>query len=304
MKSLRVLVKRDCLVFLRDKGAVFFSMLSMVIVLALMVIFLGDMNVRELMSILKTYGGSRDLVQDEENVKNLVRMWTIAGILVTNTVTVTLAVISTMISDMEKKRLAAFYTAPIRKSKTAAAYIISAVLIGTILCMLTFGAAMIYMKSQGTIELSFRDVMMIFVNIVLDSTVFSILMYFAATLVKTSSAWSGLGTIVGTLVGFLGAIYIPVGSLPVQVVNALKFTPVLHSTALMRTLLCRNVLTQTFHHVPEVCVEEVKKGMGIELAVNGTALSQTVEYLIVIGFGLVVFGVTLFRTRRHQGYDR
>ena len=41
MKEIGYLVKRNSLLFLRERSAVFFSLLSMLIVLALMVIFLG-----------------------------------------------------------------------------------------------------------------------------------------------------------------------------------------------------------------------------------------------------------------------
>ena len=38
------LLLRNMKIFLRDRGAVFFSLLSMLIVLALMFLFLGNMN--------------------------------------------------------------------------------------------------------------------------------------------------------------------------------------------------------------------------------------------------------------------
>ena len=54
------LTKRNCMVFLRDRGAVFFSMLTMLIVLMLMGIFLGNMNEESIVNLLKEYGGVRD----------------------------------------------------------------------------------------------------------------------------------------------------------------------------------------------------------------------------------------------------
>ena len=51
------LTKRNCLVFLRDRSAVFFSLLSMLIVLMLMGIFLARMNVDSVTDLLNTYGG-------------------------------------------------------------------------------------------------------------------------------------------------------------------------------------------------------------------------------------------------------
>ena len=61
MKEIGYLVKRNSLLFLRERSAVFFSLLSMLIVLALMVIFLGRMNSQALVDLLSEWGGERDL---------------------------------------------------------------------------------------------------------------------------------------------------------------------------------------------------------------------------------------------------
>lgn len=60
MKTIRQLVKRNSLLYIRDKSAVAFSMLSMLVVLGLMVVFLGNMNRDNVVSLLAEYGGSRD----------------------------------------------------------------------------------------------------------------------------------------------------------------------------------------------------------------------------------------------------
>ena len=64
MKEILYLTKRSTLVYLRDRRAVFFSILSMLIVLGLMVIFLGSMNSQDLVNLLEKYGGERNTAQD------------------------------------------------------------------------------------------------------------------------------------------------------------------------------------------------------------------------------------------------
>ena len=49
------LVKRHCLVFLRDKTAVFFSFLAMIIIIVLMGVFLSKMNVDSILSLLSNF---------------------------------------------------------------------------------------------------------------------------------------------------------------------------------------------------------------------------------------------------------
>ena len=76
MKVTLHLFWRNFLIFIRDKGAVFFSILSMLIVLALMVLFLGDMNSEDIVEALQQAGAERDLEKDRANADYLVQMWT------------------------------------------------------------------------------------------------------------------------------------------------------------------------------------------------------------------------------------
>ena len=55
MTTLSALTKRHILLYVRDRSAVFFSMLSVLIVLLLMLVFLGDMNKDELMKHRAAY---------------------------------------------------------------------------------------------------------------------------------------------------------------------------------------------------------------------------------------------------------
>ena len=99
MREIFYLTKRNCLVYLRDKSAVFFSLLSMLIVLGLMVVFLGKMNSENVLSVIEEYGGREITAQDRENAAYLIQMWTLAGIISVNAVTVTMTVLGNMVQD-------------------------------------------------------------------------------------------------------------------------------------------------------------------------------------------------------------
>lgn len=262
------LTKRNCLVFLRDRGAVFFSLLSMLVVLALMGIFLGDINVEAAVELAKQYGGERNETTDLANATQLNQYWTLAGILVVNAVTVTLTVIGGMVSDAAGNRLADFYVAPVKKGAVGISYILAATLIGTMFCLLTLGIYMGYIIISGGQILTAAAVLKLTAYILLNVFVFSVVMYMLALFVKSQNAWSGLATIFGTLVGFLGAIYLPMGSLPDGVATVLKYLPVLHGGALMRQVCCRDILAKTFAGVPAEVIDVYKERMGITISYN------------------------------------
>jgi len=90
MKTIVALTKRNILIYIKDKTAVFFSIMSMLIIIGLMAIFLGKMNVDNILEIAPV---------EKEKAAYLVNSWVMAGIIVVNSVTVTLGVIGVMVED-------------------------------------------------------------------------------------------------------------------------------------------------------------------------------------------------------------
>ena len=106
MNEIKAMTKRNLLIYFRDKSAVFFSILSALILLAIMVVFLGESSSEGLLDALNQYGTGTA----EENAKNaswLVQLWIMGGILGINSVTVSLTAIGAMVEDEERGRLRA-----------------------------------------------------------------------------------------------------------------------------------------------------------------------------------------------------
>lgn len=281
------LVKRNCLVFLRDRASVFYSIMSMLIVLTLMGIFLGNMNVESITELLNQYGGVRDAALDKENAFQLVQYWTLAGILVVNSVTVTLTVIGVMVDDVNENRLESFYCAPVGKNIIALSYITAAAVIGIVFCTLTFGAALVYIYVSGGTLLSVNAILQVILYTMVNVCIFSVIMYLAALFVKSSGAWSGVATIVGTLVGFIGAIYLPMGSLPNGVKDVLKYIPVLHGTSLMRKICCEEAVNTAFKNVPDGLISGYREYMGIDIIINNKVVGSGCQLLFILLCGII-----------------
>lgn len=298
------LTKRNCMVFLRDRSSVFFSLLSMLIVMLLTCVFLGNLNVNSITNLLTEYGGVRDSAADAANAKELVRYWTLAGILVVNSLTVSLTVIGVMITDANENRLEVFYTAPVSKSLVALSYVTSAILIGTLFCVITLGIFLFYIFITGGTVLSFSAILQILFYIFVNVCIFSIIMYLAALFVKSPSAWSGIATIVGTLVGFAGAIYIPMGALPKKVGNMLTCLPVLHGTSLMRKVCCESIIAKTFEGMPTEVIDIYKEEMGITIVMKNVSVSSVFQLSFMIGCGIAAFIAALIVARHKHISDR
>ncbi len=303
MKKFANLTKRNCLVFLRDRAAVFFSLLAMLIVLMLMGVFLGNMNEENVIELLEQYGGMRDVGLNREHARELVQYWTLAGILVVNAVTVTLSVIGSRVADISEGKLASFYCAPVSRSVIALSYVASAVVIGIFMCVLTLGVALCYITATGGTILGAEALGKIFLLIILNVCIFSIIMYLLALFVRSSSAWSGLATVVGTLVGFVGAIYLPMGFLPEGVATVLKYIPILHGASLMREVCCEEALKKTFSGLPGQVMSEYKEYMGIKVKMGEALASSSFQVLFLAGCAILAFIIIIIVQKQKSVSD-
>lgn len=148
MAAFTELVKRNIRIYLRDKGAVFFSLLSMLIVILLMVLFLGDMNISAITDMLSILP-DRDPEQDKINAELFVLQWTLAGVISINAVSVTLSVLTAMICDKNNGTLHSIYTSPASRISIAMSYICAAWVSSIIICTLTLVISEIYCVALG-----------------------------------------------------------------------------------------------------------------------------------------------------------
>jgi len=304
MRATGNLMKRNILIFMRDKGTVFFSILSTLIILGLMILFLGDMNSKDIVYALEQTGGARDAETDRANADHLIMMWTLAGILLSNAVTVTMTAMGSMIEDEAGKRLASFYIAPVKRVYVALGYIFSAWLIGIVMCLITLAVSQGYMAATGQALLTGKAWLQLFGMIVLNTFVYASAAYLIALFVHSMGAWGGILTVIGTLVGFAGGVYLPVAALPEKVAAVLKCLPVLHGAAMMRSVCTAEAVETTFAGLPAEAVEVFQENMGITVVMGDGPVSFPVQagYLLVLGLAVVAAAAIV--SRKKMVYDR
>ena len=304
MKEILYLTKRNSLIYMRDKKAVFFSVLSMLIVLGLMVIFLGSMNSQDLLLLLERYGGERNEAQDRINVEHLIQLWILSGILIVNSVTVTLTVIGTMVQDEEQSRLASFYVAPVKRGKLVLGYVLAAWFTGAGLSILTLIAGELYMVFSGKGLLPVSTLMVMCGMIFLNTFVYASIGYLLALFIHSYSAWGGMLTIVGTLVGFAGGIYLPLSSFSERIQTVLKCLPVLQGVSMMRKVCLEEVTEITFEGMPSQAVEIFQERMGVTLTAGERLISLGEQFSILAFYGIIAIMIAVFLNKRRKLKDR
>ena len=303
MRQFGAICSRNFKIYIRDAGSIFFSFLSMLIVIGLMLIFLGDVTIDGVMSAVNQMPG-RNPENDLSVAKDIIFLWTTAGILAINGATVTLAFYSNMIKDRTGNRLNSIMVMPIKRGTIVAGYIVSAWVVSALMGLFALGIIEVIGAIKGIALFSFSTHIKIILITLLNSLVYSSVMYFFASIVKTEGAWSGFGIVVGTLVGFLGGIYFPIGSLSDSVATVVKCFPVIYGTSLYRKVMMDSLETSFFEGCPDLVREIFDEAMGVNLSFCEKTLSLGEQVVILLSIGGLFALLSVLYIRFSKKSDR
>ena len=268
-------VSRNLKVFFRDKTAVFFSLLAVLIVLGLYIFFLGDVWI--------------DSFPNIKGVKNLMNCWIIAGLIGVTSVTANMGAFGTMIEDKSKNKIKDFYVSPIKKSKIVGGYIISSFIVGSMMSVVTLIISQIYLVYSGVDVLNFKELTEVFLIILMTSLSDSAMILFIVSLFSSEKAFSTASTIVGTLIGFITGIYLPISMLPDSVQIIVKLFPTSHGISILRQIFMKKQMDISFADVPTNYINEFKESMGVVYYINDKLVSNTASVFILIASTIIFF---------------
>lgn len=272
-------VSRNLKVFFRDKTAVFFSLLAVFIVLGLYIFFLGDVWV--------------DSFPNIKGVKNLMNCWIIAGLIGVTSVTANMGAFGTMIEDKSKNKIKDFYVSPIKKSKIVGGYIISSFIVGSMMSVVTLIISQIYLVYSGVDVLNFKELTEVFLIILMTSLSNSAMILFIVSLFSSEKAFSTASTIVGTLIGFITGIYLPISMLPDSVQIIVKLFPTSHGISILRQIFMKKQMDISFADVPTNYINEFKESMGVVYYINDKLVSNTTSVFILIASTIIFFSLAV-----------
>lgn len=272
MNALFSLVSRNNKIFFRDKTLVFFSLLSILIVIMLYALFLQKIQVENMEKVTEA----------TPEMVTMVKEWLVAGLLPMIAVTTTLAAFSITIQDIEMKVTADFLTAPISRSTIQFSYVLNAFMIGLIFSFLALIGCEIFLVATGGKWLSFEALLKVIGILLLSVSLASMLNLFLIQFVKSSNGFSTLSTIVGTLSGFLCGVYVPIGVVPAFAQNIIMYFPYSHTTVLLRDTIMHDSLQTVFKTTPSEHVDAYKLNYGVMYEMNGHIISSSASIAIIV----------------------
>lgn len=290
MNVVTAIVGRNLRLFFRDRLNVFFSLLGAVILFGLYTLFLGNLQTTDLAESLP--GASTGEVQA------FVDSWMFAGIVLITTVTTGLGGLSVLVDDDQSGRFRDFLVAPLRRGQLVLGYLLSAVLVAVLLSVLVLAISILYLGVVRGSWMPVPAVLRSLAIVVLACVSFTALSALIVSFVRTNGAFSGLATIVGTILGFVAAAYIPIGVFPAGVASVVAALPFAQAGMLLRREFADDTLAQMTAGVPEAS-EPLRAVYGLDLTIGDWAVPSwfVVAVLAVVAVVCTALSARLMRRR-------
>lgn len=257
------LLKRNFLLYFRNRPGVFFSLLGALISFILYIIFLQK-NLTDAWAQLPNSGP-------------LLNNWLMSGTLAVTGITTSLAALTQLVKDREHQVDQDLYLSNHGKWRLPFSYLASAISISFAMQVLMYVLMCSYFREVPKLYILHELLLIMMLSSLLSSLVNAILVYFF----QSVDSLGKFATIVGTASGFLVGTYVPLGVLPDFAQLLMKCTPATYIASLYRKVLMKETLSETFKGQDNL-LQEFQEKMGVQLKWQGL-LTKENTYLIVLG---------------------
>ena len=285
MKTVAVLVGRNRKLFFKDKGMLFSSLITPVILIVLYATFLAKIYRDSFLSNLP------DAVHiSDELVNGTVAAQLAAALLAVSCITVTFCVNLTMVQDKANGVEKDFLVSPVKRSVIYIGYFFSTVLNSLMVNGLALVICLLYMKRMGW-YMSAADILWVILDEILlvlfGSTLSSIICY----PLKTQGQMSAVGTIVSAGYGFVCGAYMPISNFSTGLQKILSYLPGTYGTSLIKNHMLHGIFTELSDSgFPDDVVTAIADSLDCNPAFHGHAVGVG-EMVVIMVASVVILGM-------------
>ncbi len=233
LNAYKGLTTRNAKVFLKNRMAVFLSLLTQIIILGLFLLFIKDSYIDGINDAL---GSMKDAVT-KADIEALVNSWMISGVIGTSVITSTLSSLSVMVSDKQEKIDFDYNASSVKSSAVVMSYFSGAVLCSLITSFVLLAFGLVFLAMTGTFLLTAVDILMLIGLVLLGSVSSTLIMMLVISFFKKDSTYSAFSVLISTLVGFIVGAYFPVSQLGETTQTVVNLVPGAQVTGLIRSVL-------------------------------------------------------------------
>lgn len=286
MKIILALSKRNLRLFVRDKALVFFSFLSVIIILGLYVLFLGEIQVNNI---------KQSIGMDLPEIDALVYAWMLPGLIAVASMTLSLGNMGRLVDDAQAENLNDFLVSPLKRWQLILSYLLSSVTITSVISVLMFVLSIVIVKLKGGPWLNLEQILQSLGVMILLIVSSALLSLYIASWVKTQNTYGVVNSMVGTFIGFVTGAYMPMGIMPVFVQNMFNILPVSLGASMLRQIYLGPIMDKVFAQAPIEMVNEYRYFQGIDLKVFGNILEPNFMLIVIFVSIGVLFILNLLR---------
>jgi len=291
MYDLNSLIRRHILNFLRDKSAVFFSFLSVIILVALYFLFIG-----------RQYTGG-DLAMIDPDLKVYITAGIMmGGILIINTASLSLGMMGNLISDLTYRKLDGFLVTPVKRYKIILSYYIASIIVTAVLSLFMWLLTYLYVGIASGYWYSPKTFINTTLLIIFYTFISTSLMIYLTTMIKSINAFGGLSGVLGTFIGFTSGIYIPLFVLGKSMTYVASLIPFTHMAIVLKGVLLEKPYEILAQSIPAETMTGIKIAFGSqEIGVLGTDVSMWVIMPVVIALAFMLLFFAYRRMNKKMG---
>ena len=257
------LLKRNFILYFRNRSGVFFSLLGALISFLLYIIFLQK-NLTDAWTQLP------------DNTK-LLNNWLMGGTLAVTGITTSFTALTQMVQDRENQVDQDLFLTDLGSWGLQVSYLISSIIISFVMQVFMFAVMSLYFRESPVISHLPEIALIMLLSSLISSLVNVLLIY----RFQSVDSLGKLATIVGTASGFLVGTYVPIGVLPDFAQIIMKCTPATYIASLYRQVLMKEPLETTFTGNSGL-LQEFQEKMGIQINWQELLTKEETYFIVVI----------------------
>ena len=257
------LLKRNFILYFRNRSGVFFSLLGALISFLLYIIFLQ-----------KNLTNAWSQLPDNTNLLN---NWLMGGTLAVTGITTSFTALTQMVQDRENQVDQDLFLTDLGSWGLQVSYLISSIIISFVMQVFMFAVMSLYFRESPVISYLPEITLIMLLSSLLSSVVNILLIY----RFQSVDSLGKLATIVGTASGFLVGTYIPIGVLPDFAQIIMKCTPATYIASLYRQILMKERLETAFTGNSSL-LQEFQEKMGIQINWQELLTKEETYFIVVI----------------------
>lgn len=288
MRNILSLTKRNCLLFLRSKQVVFYSLLSSIIVIVLYFLFIANLYSQ----------GMTETGLSQKQINAAIYMQMVMGVMVLNSVSLSTGMFTFMARDFETRKIEAFLLTNTKPIQITLSYLFSALIVSFVLNFFMLAVSIIIIGAATGVWLGGVAFITIFGVLIITTVVGCTVMLLISTVARSSVAISVISGFIGTIFGFLCGIYMPYANMNKSAMYVGSLLPFTHLTVWLKQIALNDLFSQ-FGMPSEVAAIVRRDAFSAEnVGLCGADVPLWALVLLGVVFSIICFVIAMFLISR------